>query len=73
MIKRLIKYFFPTIQKVEVVKKEVIVQTISYETLNSLRARLPNCQLSSSDSAEVASHKLGVQLALRELEKGFVV
>ena len=73
MIKSIIKFFFPTIQKVEVVKKEVIVQTISREAYDKLAARLPNCMVTGSDTDTVAAHKLGVQLALAELRKGLVV
>lgn len=55
------------------VKKEVIVHTISKEAMDKLRSRLPNAMVSASDSDTVAAHKLGVQCALQELERGFVV
>lgn len=72
VVKGIIQYFFPSIIKVEFVKKEVPVQVLSPTQLKALRARLPNPALSSSDTEVTAAHKLGVQLALQELEKGFV-
>lgn len=71
MLKSIIKFFFPNIQKV--VEKEVIVQTLSREAYEKLASRLPNCMVTGSDSDTVAAHKLGVQLALAEIRKGLVV
>lgn len=79
MIKRIISYLYhlynPTTEDriLRVVEEKVIVHTLSRESMDKLRARLPNTALTGSDSAEVASHKLGVQHALNELSKGFEV
>lgn len=60
-------------QIVEVVYKEVTVQVISKEAFAKLQGRLPNPMIGASDTDTVAAHKLGVQMALREIEKGIVV
>lgn len=78
MFNRIISYFYHMLNPnhehtvIKVVEETRIIHTMSKETMNKLRARLPNPILSSSDSSEVASFKLGVQCALLELEKGFV-
>jgi len=56
-----------------VVYKEVTVQVISKEAFAKLQGRLPNPMIGASDTDTVAAHKLGVQMALREIEKGIVV
>jgi len=77
MIRKLISYLYHLLNPnttAPVVEKEiVVVHTISKETMSKLRARLPNPVITGSDSTEVAAHKLGVQCALLELEKGFVI
>lgn len=76
MFNKLISYLYhrmnPTYERTPV-EKQVIVHTLSQEQLRSLRAKLPNAVITGSDSSEVAAHKLGVQCALLEIEKGFVV
>lgn len=74
--KKILTFIFNILSKdimVTEVKKEVIVHTISKEAMDKLRSRLPNAMVSASDSDTVAAHKLGVQCALQELERGFVV
>lgn len=65
-------YTFLTNKQVEVYK-EVTVQVISKEAFAKLQGRLPNPMIGASDTDTVAAHKLGVQMALREIEKGIVV
>lgn len=67
-----IKSLFSRNKKEEV--KEVVVQvyTLTPTQYSKLEALLPNCRVSPSDNAEVVAHKLGVQLALETIRKGFV-
>lgn len=72
MIKRIIKYFFPTLYTVEVKIETRIHHTVTREMITKLQSKLSPPILSGSDTGEVASYKLGVQATLRELEKGFM-
>lgn len=67
---KLLNYFFSKIEVRVVTEKRI---TLTNDQFKVLQSQLPNCIIGGSDSSEVVSHKLGVQLALNKLREGFVV
>lgn len=67
---KFMNYFSSKEVEVEVVVEKRI--TLTPEQFKVLQSKLPNCVVTSSDSAEVVAHKLGVQLALNTLRDGYV-
>lgn len=72
IFKRFIKYVFGK-EIITYTEKVVVVEVLSQGAFERLAKALPNSMITSSDTAHTTAQKLGVQLALTELRKNFVV
>lgn len=68
---KLIKYIFGK-DIVTTTEKVVVVEVLSRKALDRLKSKLEQPIISSSDGADQAPYRLGIQRALSMLEKDFV-
>lgn len=71
----MIKYLKSLFKRKEIVieYKTITVEVLSRNALDRLQRQLEPPVLSASDTEHTTAYKLGIQRALKEVEKGFAV